>query len=530
MTLYVTDLDGTLLRPDASISDKTAEIINGLIEKGVLFTYSTARSFLSAAPLVSKLNLSCPAVSFNGVFIIDPKTGRHIAENILSDFSLKTAVDFFNREDIAPLVYAYIDGKERISYLESRAEEFSSYIYSRKNDKRLRPVSTREQLFEGRIFYFTLINPNTDFAALDEVFSRENGFAVNFMHDSYTKEEMWYEIFSKSASKAGAVLSVAELLKADRLVCFGDNMNDISMLKAADLGVAVSNAYGELKAVADVIIGSNEQDAVAEFILEDFNKENPTVGDKFNAAVEKALNSQRGLHGSVGTQNEKIIHSALKNYYIPDENLQEIRVGGFIADGICGDRLIEIQTRDLYRLKDKLKYYTKENHVTIIYPMEIMRDTVFVDENSGEIISNTPRRKLNRRLKLYEELYSIREFLTDENITVIIAKLKTQRQIFCKNGKIPDLKSRNSRRKTKILTIPTELNEEISIALPHGLRKFLPEKLPEKFTRAEFLKAANEPKSSLLTEVLRAAGIIEKIGNIGRKYVYSIKQERKNYG
>ena len=75
MTLYATDLDGTLLRSDKSISDETAALINRLISEGTLFTYATARSFSSASPLVEKLNLSCPAVTFNGVFVIDPKPG-----------------------------------------------------------------------------------------------------------------------------------------------------------------------------------------------------------------------------------------------------------------------------------------------------------------------------------------------------------------------------------------------------------------------------------------------------------------------
>ena len=56
MTLYATDLDGTLLRADKSISDETAELLNRLADSGVLFTYATARSFSSASPLVGKLH------------------------------------------------------------------------------------------------------------------------------------------------------------------------------------------------------------------------------------------------------------------------------------------------------------------------------------------------------------------------------------------------------------------------------------------------------------------------------------------
>lgn len=97
MTLYATDLDGTLLRPDMTISDETAGIINEMVSRRVLFTYATARSYSSASPLLTKLHLNCPAVTFNGVFVIDPKDGRHIVENVFSPAAVEIAVSYFNR-------------------------------------------------------------------------------------------------------------------------------------------------------------------------------------------------------------------------------------------------------------------------------------------------------------------------------------------------------------------------------------------------------------------------------------------------
>lgn len=264
MTLYVTDLDGTLLRSDTTISSHTADTLNRLISEGVMFTYATARSYVSASPLVKSLNLCCPAVIFNGVFVVDPKTGRHLIENVYSKKCQTLARDFFVQENIAPLVYSNIDGRERVSYLESRIDEVANYVNSRKNDKRLRPVSNYEELFEGDIFYFTVIDPK-NVPLLDSVFTLENGFARNVQRDTYD-DMIWYEIYDKSASKANAVLQVKELVKADELVCFGDNFNDISMIKAADIGVAVENACGELKALSDAIIESNNNEGVARFI------------------------------------------------------------------------------------------------------------------------------------------------------------------------------------------------------------------------------------------------------------------------
>ncbi len=270
MTLFVTDLDGTLLRSDTSLSEYTVRTLNHLINDGVLFTYATARSFVSASPLVRELTLNCPAVIFNGVFVVDPKTGRHIIENVYSAECQRTARDFFVRESIAPLVYAYIDGRERVSFLKSRLDDVANYVNSRKGDRRLRPVDSYDELFMGDVFYFTVIDPR-NVNALDSVFDPENGFARNIQRDTYD-DMIWYEIYDKSASKANAVIQLRELMNADELFCFGDNFNDISMIKAADKGVAVRNACEELKTLADIIIDSNNEDGVAKFIDEYINR------------------------------------------------------------------------------------------------------------------------------------------------------------------------------------------------------------------------------------------------------------------
>lgn len=532
MTLYATDLDGTLLRPDKSISDETAAIINNLVSDGVLFTYATARSFSSASPLLTKLQLKCPAVTFNGVFVIDPQDGRHIVENVFSPSAARIAIDCFNKMDLAPLVYAYIDGSERVSYLKDRIDDVYGYVSARTDDKRLRPVNSREELFQGTLFYFTLLNPTVDRAELDFVFSRENGFAVNMMPDTYNKEEIWYEIFSKNASKASALLQVMELTHADRLVCFGDNTNDLSMIRAADVGIAVSNACSELKKNADKVIGSSSEGAVARFIAQDSGHSVPeakpeippliTDKDRFSQALGAAMARERGLHGSVGTQNEKLIHAVLKNYYVPYSDSQEIRIGKYFADAVSDEGIFEIQTRKLYALRDKLTDLTQAARVNVVHPVEISTRTVYVDGDTGEVIGETKFRSVNKRLKLYEELYSMRDHLSNERVTIIIAKLKTEKRVICPNGTKPDLRIRSVKKKCTVSRVPLELVEEIRIQLPEGLKIWIPEGLQEKFTKKDFCAAAKEPYSSLRLEVLRAAGLIEKVGEKNRFYVYSL--------
>lgn len=525
MTLYATDLDGTLLRPDMTISDESAAILNRLISSGVLFTYATARSFSSASPLVKKLDLNCPAVTFNGVFVIDPKTGEHIIENIFTQKSFDIAREYIVSNGIAPLVYSYIDGRERVSFLANRLEDVRGYTDSRRSDKRLRPVEDYSQLFEGRVFYITILNPTQDYAELTEVFSRENGFSCNSMPDTYDPSVIWFEIFSKNASKASAILQVLELKRADRLVCFGDNLNDLSMIRAADTGVAVENACEQLRSAADVVIGSNAQDAVAQFIQQ---REEPSRDiDRFSHALSNAMSRLRGLHGSVGTQNEKLIHAVLKNYYAPYSDEQEIKIGRYFADAVCEEGIFEIQTRSLHRLREKLRDFTAAARVTVVYPVEYETRTVFLNSDTGEIEKETPFRKADPKAKIFRELYSLREFLQNERLTIILAYLKVEKRVYFRGKSIPDLRNRRVRQGLAIEKIPLKLHKETVLATAEDYRIYLPEGLPEKFTKKEFAKLSKDGTTSLRLEVLRAAGVLQQTGKQGKSYVYTLVERER---
>ena len=88
-----------------------------------------------------------------------------------------------------------------------------------------------------------------------------------YQKDIYSGRQ-WLEIMSVDASKANAVMQLKELLQCEKVVCFGDGKNDISMFKAADECYAVENAVDELKRIATGVIQSNNSDGVARWLLE----------------------------------------------------------------------------------------------------------------------------------------------------------------------------------------------------------------------------------------------------------------------
>ncbi|MBR4223452.1 MAG: HAD family phosphatase, partial [Oscillospiraceae bacterium] len=115
-TLYVSDLDGTLLRSDERISALSCEVINGLVEKGMLFSYATARSLITAKKVTKGLSARIPLIIYNGAFIVDNVT----EEILLSTFFDDTVQDLLDKlfgAGIYPIVYAYIDGREKFSFV-----------------------------------------------------------------------------------------------------------------------------------------------------------------------------------------------------------------------------------------------------------------------------------------------------------------------------------------------------------------------------------------------------------------------------
>ena len=81
MTLYISDLDGTLLNYRAQLKSRAAEMLSRMAEKGVMFTYATARRFTSTENIMKEANISLPAVTMNGAIIVDGKTGKLLKIN-----------------------------------------------------------------------------------------------------------------------------------------------------------------------------------------------------------------------------------------------------------------------------------------------------------------------------------------------------------------------------------------------------------------------------------------------------------------
>jgi Cof subfamily protein (haloacid dehalogenase superfamily) len=263
-TLYVSDLDGTLLNTNTELSEKSREIINTLVQQGVKFTYATARSFSSASKVLKGLNISIPAITYNGAYFVEPTDGKVIYSTCFSHEQMKYISTILTENKTSHLVYSLLDNEERVSWLKGRENEgMLSYLKARTTDKRLRGVTKEEELYVGAIFYFTVIGEKDELEPLKAYFDDESQFICTLQRELYGEGEYWLEIMPHNVTKAMGVKWLKEITGCDKVVCFGDAINDISMFTIADDAYAVANANLQLKQISTGVIGSNNEDGVA---------------------------------------------------------------------------------------------------------------------------------------------------------------------------------------------------------------------------------------------------------------------------
>lgn len=259
-TLYVSDLDGTLLRSNQKTSEFTNFTINNLVEKGMIFSYATARSLITAKKVTRGIKAKIPLIVYNGAFVIDNITEEILIANYF-DESVRSVLDELFANRIFPIVYAHIDGAEKFSFVpELCTDEMMKFLDSRKGDIRTNIVNKSEDLKNGDIFYITCIDEEGKLKPFYDKY--KDRFHCVFQKDIYTGDQ-WLEIMPIAASKSNAIIQLQKLLDCEKVISFGDGKNDIDMFKISDESYAVQNADEELKEYATAVISSNDEDGVA---------------------------------------------------------------------------------------------------------------------------------------------------------------------------------------------------------------------------------------------------------------------------
>lgn len=269
LNLYISDLDGTLLNSEQVISKTSVKIINELIESGLNFTIATARSYEASKNILKPLNLKLPIILNNGAFVYDPVSGKNIVENYLHYDTVNFILQHYSFRNISPFISTVdSNGNKKIFYKGIFNEGQEIYINSRKRqgDKRLTKVRNFLELEQYNIINIFAIERKGILDYSHELFAKTINVSLHYTEEIYSKGFFWLEATNCNADKRAAAKFLKEYLKSDKLICFGDNLNDEPLFKIADEKYAVRNAYRELKDLATGIIDSNNEDGVAKFL------------------------------------------------------------------------------------------------------------------------------------------------------------------------------------------------------------------------------------------------------------------------
>lgn len=274
--LFVSDLDGTLLNPESRISARTASIVTELSRRGVLFTVATARTPATVEPLLSATLTLPPAIVMTGAAMWDRRRQSYINPHFMEPATAACITEACAAHGLRPFSYT-LDGSGIIrTYYNGRTSRREQKFIDERAHLPLKrfeinPTGDAAMSYPDTVLIFALGLPDSIYPLADEL--RATGLcSVSSYPDIFNSDVAFLEVFAPGVSKASAVTDLKKLTGADRLTVFGDNLNDLPMMAVADVAVAVGNAFPEVKAAADIVIGSNRDDAVALYISEELTQ------------------------------------------------------------------------------------------------------------------------------------------------------------------------------------------------------------------------------------------------------------------
>ncbi len=270
--LYISDLDGTLVNNKAEISDFSLQMLQELVDNGLLFTIASARSIVSMQQMLKGLTLNLPVISFNGGYISDLESGQHHLVNSIESEVSRQIYESLAEFDCVPYLSTYTGNEERVYYQQVTNPGMQWYLQERitRNDPRLTKTDDLRHGLREQVVCMTIINRREILDELEQHIRELHGARIEThqYENQYDPGWYWLTVHDRRASKDQAICELKKNfgLEEKRTVVFGDNRNDISMFKYADHAVAVANAQPEARQHAHEVIGSNEDDAVVRYL------------------------------------------------------------------------------------------------------------------------------------------------------------------------------------------------------------------------------------------------------------------------
>ncbi len=267
--LYISDLDGTLLNKDVELSENTKAGINKIVASGDYFTAATARSYATVKSILSGVKVNAPIVLMNGVCIYNTEKEAYEKVCLINRDCKEKLIRAIKGEQVSIFVYV-LEGNELSTYYENvHTKEGEEFIKEReiKYNKVFTQVKSFVDIIDKNWIYMSVADTQENLQGIFDRIEKESDLHIEYYHDIYNLEHMYLEVCSCEASKFSAVTYLREKYGYDKIIGFGDNLNDIPLSKACDEFYAVANAKDEVKKVANAILDSNNDDGVIKYIL-----------------------------------------------------------------------------------------------------------------------------------------------------------------------------------------------------------------------------------------------------------------------
>lgn len=260
--LIALDLDGTLLTDDKHISEKNKQAIAAAIRAGHVVVIATGRPHRASLAYYRELGLTTPMVNFNGALIHHPDDKKWDA--VHSPMPIRTArkiVDTCHKLNVKNIIAEVMDDV----YIDRFDQYLLDLFHLEEEDDPIKVGSLTQLLQDDPTSL--LIYPHEDqVASIRETLEKEHAEVIE--HRRWGAPYHIIEIIRKGLSKAVGLQKISHYydIPQKNIIAFGDEDNDLEMIEYAGAGVAMGNAIGPLKAIADYTTGSNMEDGIATFL------------------------------------------------------------------------------------------------------------------------------------------------------------------------------------------------------------------------------------------------------------------------
>ena len=274
MELIVFDLDGTLLNGASEISDYTSETLKLLSEKGIAYTVATGRTLHGAKAILEGHQFDLPQAYKNGVMIWHPEQALFSSGAMLTSRELDNVVAACIGERVTPFVFTLEDNNASVVYhppLQSEIEE--RLIHNLGVETELEARGLDELPADARITHVNSIGASEAIKSVLHSVNDEPHLVAYSGVAFEGRQWRWLDVHHCDASKGGAIETLKEMLGLQRVICFGDSDNDLSMFETADECYAPENANAAIKSAATAVIGHHDDEGIARFLRERFELE-----------------------------------------------------------------------------------------------------------------------------------------------------------------------------------------------------------------------------------------------------------------